>query len=71
MSSYKVDSKTNLPLLYLKDNKKALWDKFEATYPDSIKQASFMVRLANRRYVYYKDLSGFYNICNEYGYEVF
>jgi hypothetical protein len=71
ISSYKVDSKTNLPLLYLKDNKKALWDKFEATYPDGIKRASFMARLANGRYVYRKDLGGLCNICNEYGYKVF
>ncbi|GES91818.1 hypothetical protein GLOIN_2v1535567 [Rhizophagus clarus] len=31
MSSYRVDPKTNLPLLYLKDNKEALWQKFEGT----------------------------------------
>ncbi|RIB05719.1 hypothetical protein C2G38_2218909 [Gigaspora rosea] len=37
MSSYKVHSKTNLPILYLKDNKEALWKKYEATYPDGIK----------------------------------
>ena len=71
MSSYKVDSKTNLPLLYLKDNKKALWDKFEAIYPDGIKRTSFMTRLANGRFVYREDLGGLCNICNEYGYEIF
>ena len=27
MSSYRVDPKTNLPLLYLQDQKKALWKK--------------------------------------------
>ncbi|RIA94137.1 hypothetical protein C1645_818517 [Glomus cerebriforme] len=37
MSSYKVYAKINLPILYLKDNKEALWKKFEATYPDEIK----------------------------------
>ncbi|EXX58899.1 hypothetical protein RirG_193680 [Rhizophagus irregularis DAOM 197198w] len=71
MSSYIVDSKTNLPLLYLKDNKKALWINLKLTYPDGIKRASFMARLANGRYVYRKDLGGLCNICNEYGYEVF
>jgi hypothetical protein len=52
MSSYRVDPKTNLPLLYLKDNKKALWQKFEAIYPDGIKRTSFMARLESGRYVY-------------------
>ena len=46
MSSYRVDLKTNLPLLYLKDDKEALWQKFKATYPDGIKRTSFMARLA-------------------------
>jgi hypothetical protein len=71
MSSYRVDPKTNLPLLYLKDDKEALWQKFEATYPDGIKRTSFMARLAGGRYVYRKDLGGLCNICNDYCYEVF
>ncbi|CAB5180006.1 unnamed protein product [Rhizophagus irregularis] len=53
------------------DNKKALWINLKLTYPDGIKRASFMARLANGRYVYRKDLGGLCNICNEYGYEVF
>ena len=69
MSSYHIDPKTNLPLLYLKDNKKSLWH--EATYSDGIKRTSFMARLASGRYVYRQDLGGLCNICNEYGYEVF
>ena len=52
MSSYRVDPKTNLPLLYLKDDKEALWQKFEATYPDGIKRTSFMTRLVGGHYVY-------------------
>uniref|UniRef100_U9UGQ8 Uncharacterized protein n=1 Tax=Rhizophagus irregularis (strain DAOM 181602 / DAOM 197198 / MUCL 43194) TaxID=747089 RepID=U9UGQ8_RHIID len=44
---------------------------FATTYPDGIKRASFMARLANGRYVYHKDLGGLCNIYNEYGYEVF
>ena len=71
ISSYHVDPKTNLPLLYLKDNKKALWQKFEAIYPDGIKRTSFMTRLENGRYIYKQDLGGLYDICNEYCYEVF
>ena len=71
MSSYRVDPKTNMPLLYLKDNKENLWQKFEATYPDGIKRTSFMARLASGRYVYRQDLGGLCNICNEYGYETF
>jgi len=71
MSSYHVDPKTNLPLLYLKDNKKALWQKFEAIYPDRIKRISFITCLESGRYVYRQDLGGLCNICNEYCYEVF
>ena len=71
MSSYRVDPNTNLPLLYLKDNKQTLWEKFHATYPDGIKRTSFMGRLASGRYVYRQDLGGLCNICNEYCYEVF
>ena len=71
MSSYRVDPKTNLPLLYLKDNKESLWQKFEGIYPDGIKRTSFMARLAGGRYVYRKDLGGLCNICNDYCYEVF
>ena len=56
MSSYCVDPKTNLPLLYLKDNKKAFWQKFKAIYPDGIKRTSFMARLESGRYVYRQDL---------------
>ncbi|CAG8454715.1 133_t:CDS:2 [Diversispora eburnea] len=71
MSSYIVDKKMGLPLLYLKDNKQTLWEKFEATYPDSIKRTSVMGRLASGRYVYKQDLGGLCSICNDYGYEVF
>ena len=71
MSSYKVDSKTNLPLLYLNDDKEGLWKKFEATYPGGIKCTSFMARLTDGPYVYRNDLGGLCSICNEYFYEVF
>jgi hypothetical protein len=71
MSSYKVDSKTNLPVLYLKDTKEALWEKFKSTNPDGIKRTTFMARLADGPYVYRKDLGGLCSICNEYFYEIF
>ncbi|CAG8531406.1 10493_t:CDS:2, partial [Diversispora eburnea] len=71
MSSYKVHSKTNLSILYLKDNKEALWKKYEVTYPDGIKQTSFMAQLENGQYIYRNDLGGLCSICNEYFYEVF
>jgi hypothetical protein len=71
MSSYKIDTKTKLPVLYLQDNKEALWKKFEETYPNGIKRTSFMGRLTNGPYIYRNDLGGLCSICNEYFYEVF
>ena len=71
MSSYKVHSKTNLPILYLKDNKEALWKKYEATYADGIKRTLFMAQLTNGQYIYRNDLEDLCSICNEYFYEVF
>jgi|SRR5581483_1601866 len=56
MSSYKVDPKTNLPILYLKDQKEALWHKFSEIYPDGMKRTSFMARLANGPFRYREDL---------------
>jgi hypothetical protein len=70
MSSYKVDSKTNLPILYLQDQKEALWTKFEETYPNGMKKTSFMAQLANCSYIKYrKDLGGLCLICNDYGFK--
>ncbi|RHZ71090.1 hypothetical protein Glove_262g77 [Diversispora epigaea] len=72
MSSYRVDSKTNLPILYLQDQKKALWSKFEENYPNSMKKALFMTRLANCNHIKYReDLGGLCLICNNYGFEPF
>ena len=45
MNSYKVDAKTQLLVLYLKNQKSALWEKFSTTYPDKIKCTFFMIRL--------------------------
>ena len=72
MSSYRVDSKTNLPILYLQDQKKALWSKFEETYPNGMKKTSFMARLADCSHLKYReDLGGLCLICNDYGFEAF
>jgi hypothetical protein len=71
MSSYKVDAKTQLPVLYLKDQKSALWEKFSATYPDGMKRTSFMARLQNSRFKYREDLGGLCLTCNDYGYQPF
>ncbi|CAG8648390.1 6004_t:CDS:2, partial [Diversispora eburnea] len=58
MSSYKVDAKTQLPVLYLKNQKSILWKKFSATYPNGMKCTSFMSRLQNSRFKYREDLGG-------------
>ena len=71
MSSYKVDPKTNLPILYLKDQKEALWQKFSEIYPDGMKRTSFMARLANGPFRYREDLGGLCIICSEYSYQIF
>jgi len=71
MSSYKVDQKTGLPILYLKENKKALWNKYLELYPNGMKRSSFMARLQNGQFKYQEDLGGLCAICNEYGYDVF
>ncbi|CAG8621854.1 2044_t:CDS:2, partial [Diversispora eburnea] len=72
MSSYKVDAKTNLPILYLQDQKQASWYKFEEIYPNGMKKTSFMTRLANYNHIkYWEDLGGLCLICNDYGFEVF
>ncbi|KAF0555349.1 hypothetical protein F8M41_017440 [Gigaspora margarita] len=42
MSFYKVDTNIQLSLLYLKDQKNALWKKFSAIYPDGIKCTLFI-----------------------------
>ena len=69
MSSYKVDAKTQLSVLYLKDQKSALWEKFSATYPDGMKRTSFMAHLQNSHFKYREDLGGLCLTCNDYGYQ--
>jgi len=70
MSSYKTDPKTNLPVLYLRDNKTSLWKKFQQTFPNGMKKTSFMGRIANCTHLKYRsDLGGLCGICNDYGFE--
>ncbi|CAG8825917.1 29655_t:CDS:1, partial [Racocetra persica] len=72
MSSYNLDKKTELLVLYLQEQKSDLWEKFNETYPDGMKRTSFMDRLAtstNLRYC--KDLGRLCIICNDYRYETF
>ncbi|RHZ68621.1 hypothetical protein Glove_294g79 [Diversispora epigaea] len=71
MSSYKSDTSTGLPTLYLQDYKKVLWERFHEQYPNGIKRTSFMTRLQGGRYVYKDNLGGLCSECNECGYEVF
>lgn len=71
MSSYKMDVKTQLLVLYLKDQKSVLWEKFSATYPDGMKRTSFMSCLQNSRFKYREDLGGLCITCNDYGYQPF
>jgi len=71
MSSYKVDEKTGLPILYLKENKISLWNKYLELYPNGIKRSTFMARLQNGQFKYREDLGGLCATCNEYGYNVF
>lgn len=71
MSSYKTDNESGLPILYLQNNKKSLWEKFTEFYPNGMGRTSFMTRLESGRFVYKENLGGLCSICNENFYEVF
>ena len=71
MSSYKVDAKTQLPVLYLKNQKSALWEKFSTTYLNGMKHTSFITHLQNSHFKYREDLGELYLTCNDYGYQPF
>ncbi|CAG8502338.1 9668_t:CDS:10, partial [Scutellospora calospora] len=67
MSSYKIDPKTNLPILYFCNNKTELWKKFQQMFPNVMKKTSFMGRIADCTQLTYRDdLGGLCSICNEY-----
>ena len=71
MSSYKTNNKSELPILYLQDNKKSLWEKFTELYPNGMGRTSFMTRLESGRFVYKENLRRLCSICNKNFYEVF
>ena len=71
MSSYKTDNTSGLPVLYLQDHKKALWNRFHEQYPNGMQRTSFMMQLNGKRFVYKENLGGLCSECNECGYEVF
>jgi hypothetical protein len=70
-SSYKVNEASGLPVMYLKNNKESLWQRFFELYPDGMKRTAFMTRLEDSRFVYREDLGGLCLTCNEYGFGVF
>ena len=71
LSSYKVDTKTGLPLKYLSDQKEALWEKFHKSYPEGMRRTAFLKRLRDGPFVYQEDLGGLCSTCSTYGYDVF
>ncbi|UZO10465.1 uncharacterized protein OCT59_002047 [Rhizophagus irregularis] len=71
MSSYKTETKTRLPVKYLKYTKESLWEKFSYQFPDGVKRTSFMMFLQGKQYIYQENLDGLCSICSRYGYEIF
>ncbi|GBC40355.2 hypothetical protein GLOIN_2v1790148 [Rhizophagus irregularis DAOM 181602=DAOM 197198] len=71
MSSYKTETKTGLPVKYLKYTKESLWEKFSYQFPDGVKRTSFMMFLQGKQYIYQENLGGLCSICSHYGYEIF
>jgi len=71
MSSYKTDAKTGQPVVYLKNTKSALWEKFNYSFPNGIKRTTFYAKLMGNQYVYREDLGGLCSTCSTYGYETF
>ena len=70
MGSYKTDTSTEQPVLYLQDHKKALWERSEQ-YPNGMQRTSFMSKLKGERFVYRDNLDGLCSTCNDCGYLVF
>ncbi|CAG8730464.1 6081_t:CDS:2, partial [Cetraspora pellucida] len=42
ISSYKVHSKTGLPLMYLTDNREKIWERFHNKYPEGLGHTAFL-----------------------------
>ncbi len=71
MSSYKTDAKTGQPVVYLKNTKNILWEKFKESFPNGIKRTTFYTQLMGHQYIYREDLGGLCFTCSTYGYETF
>ncbi|PKK56452.1 hypothetical protein RhiirC2_721853 [Rhizophagus irregularis] len=71
MSSYKTDAKTGQPVVYLKNTKNVLWEKFKETFPNGIKCTTFYTQLMGNQYIYREDLGGLCSTCSTYGYKTF
>ena len=72
MSSYQINAKTGLLILYLRNQKLELQNKFVETYSNGMKRTTFMTRLKDFANLKYRDdLGGLCQICNDYGFEVF
>ena len=71
MSSYKTDAKTGNPVVYLKNTKNILWEKFKNSFPSGIKRTTFYTQLMGQQYVYREDFGGLCSTCSTYGYETF
>ncbi|CAG8558228.1 5792_t:CDS:2, partial [Cetraspora pellucida] len=48
-SSYKTETLTGLPVLYLCNTKKGLWKKFYEEFPNGMHRTAFMTRLENKK----------------------
>ncbi|RGB28770.1 hypothetical protein C1646_672976 [Rhizophagus diaphanus] len=62
MSSYNTETKTGLPVKYLKYTKESLWEKFSYQFPDGVKRTSFMTFLQGKQYIYQENLGGLHEI---------
>ena len=71
MSSYKTDAKTGQPVVYLKNIKNVLWEKFKDSFSNEIKRITFYTQLMGHQYVYQEDLEGLCFTCSIYRYETF
>ncbi|CAG8809470.1 14314_t:CDS:2, partial [Dentiscutata erythropus] len=71
MSSYKVHGKTELPLMYLTDNREKIWERFHAEYPEGLGRTAFLDRLRQGPFTFKEDLGRLCILYNHYGYESF
>ncbi|RHZ85190.1 hypothetical protein Glove_70g69 [Diversispora epigaea] len=71
LSSYKIHTKTELPLKYLSNQKETLWEKFHKSFPNGMKRTAFLNRLRNGSFVYQENLGGLCSTCSTYRYDVF